>query len=45
MDNLKTRTTRNVNISVFVVYIEAIIYLLIYNLHDGNFNSDTEVLT
>ena len=28
----------NANISVFVIYAEAIIYLLLYNLHDCTFN-------
>ena len=28
----------NVKISVFVIYVEAIIYLLLYNLHDCTFN-------
>ena len=30
----------NVEISVFVICIEAIIYLLLYNLHDCTFNKD-----
>ena len=30
----------NVEISVFVICIEAIIYLLLYNLHDRTFNKD-----
>ena len=30
----------NVEISVYVVCIEAIIYLLLYNLHDCTFNKD-----
>ena len=28
----------NVNISLFVICVEAIIYLLLYNLHDYTFN-------
>ena len=28
----------NVNISVYVIFVEAIIYLLLYNLHDFTFN-------
>ena len=28
----------NAKISVFVIYVEAIIYLLLYNLHDRTFN-------
>ena len=29
----------NAKISVFVICVEAIIYLLLYNLHDCTFNS------
>ena len=29
----------NARISVFVIFVEAIIYLLLYNLHDCTFNS------
>ena len=28
----------NAKISVFVIYVEAIIYLVLYNLHDCTFN-------
>ena len=28
----------NVKISVFVIFVEAIIYFLLYNLHDCTFN-------
>ena len=28
----------NAKISVFVIYVEAIIYLLLYNVHDRTFN-------
>ena len=28
----------NAKISVFVIYVEAIIYFLLYNLHDCTFN-------
>ena len=31
----------NVKISVFVICVEAIIYLLLYNLHDCTFKSHT----
>ena len=31
----------NVKTTVFVIYIEAIIYLLLYNLHDCKFNQST----
>ena len=34
LNNLKTRTAMNAKISVFVISVEAIIYLLLYNLHD-----------
>ena len=37
LNNLKTRTTMNVKISVFVICVKAIIYLLLYNLHDCTF--------
>ena len=32
------------NIFVFVIYVEAVIYLLIYNLHDRTFNLKAEKL-
>ena len=32
--NLKTRTTMNIKISVFVICVETIIYMLLYNLYD-----------
>ena len=35
--NLKTRTAINAKISVFLICVEAIIYLLLYNLHDCTF--------
>ena len=34
--NLKTKTAINAKILVFVICIEAIIYLLLYNLHNCN---------
>ena len=34
ISNLKTRTAMNVKISAFVICVEVIIYLLLYNLHD-----------
>ena len=37
LNNLKTRTAKNAKISVFVICVEAIIYLLLYNLHDCTF--------
>ena len=39
LNNLKTRTATNAKISVFVIYVEAIIYLLLYNSHDSTFNT------
>ena len=38
LNNLKTRTDMNAKISVLVICVEAIIYLLLYNLHDCTFN-------
>ena len=37
LNNLKTRTAMNAKISIFVLCVEAIIYLLLYSLHDCNF--------
>ena len=34
---MKTRTAMNAKISVFVICVEAIIHLLLYNLHDCTF--------
>ena len=39
LNNLKTRTALNAKISVFFICAEAIIYLLLYNLHECNFNT------
>ena len=39
LDNLKTRTTTNAKISVFVICVEVIVYLLLYNLHDCTFKT------
>ena len=36
-NNLKFKTTMNSKISVFVISVEAIIYLLLYDLHDCTF--------
>ena len=38
LNNLKTRAAMNAKISVFVICVEAITYLLLYNLHDCTFN-------
>ena len=34
LNNLKTRTAMNAKISVFVICVEGILYLSLYNLHD-----------
>ena len=34
LNNLKTRIATNAKISMFVIFADAIIYLLLYNLHD-----------
>ena len=34
----------NAKISVFIICIEAIIYLLLHNLHDGTFKGDKDML-
>ena len=36
--NLKTKTATNTKISVFAICVEAIIYLLLYTLHDCTFD-------
>ena len=41
LNNLKTKTAMNAKISVFVVCVEAIIYLLLYSLHDCTFKPAT----
>ena len=38
LNNLKTRTAMNANISVFFICVEATIYLLLHDLHDWTFN-------
>ena len=38
LTNKETRTAMNAKISVFLICVETIIYLLLYNLHDGTFN-------
>ena len=37
INNLKTRTAINAKISVFFICVKAIIYLLLYNLHEWTF--------
>ena len=44
LSNLKTRAGMNAKILVFVICVEAIIYLLLYNLHDCTFNSKALLL-
>ena len=44
LNNLKSRTAINAKISVFVICVEAIIYLLLYNLHDCTFKGIDEKL-
>ena len=39
LNNLKTRTAMNAKISVYVICVEAIIFLLLNNLHASTFNS------
>ena len=38
LNNFKTIEAMNVKFSRFVIYVEAIIYLVLYNLHDRTFN-------
>ena len=38
LSNLKTKTAIGAKIPVFVICVEAILYLLLYNLHDCTFN-------
>ena len=38
LSNLKNGTATNAKTSVFALYVEAIIYLLLYNLHVCTFN-------
>ena len=37
LNNPKTKTSMNAKISIFVISVEAIIYLLLHNLHDVKF--------
>ena len=39
LNNLKTRRAMNVEVLVFVICDEAIIYLVLYNLHDCTLES------
>ena len=38
INNLKTRIATNTKLSVFVLCVDAIIYLLLYNFHDCTFS-------
>ena len=38
LNNLKTRTSLNAQVTVFVICVKASMYLLLYNLHGCNFN-------
>ena len=39
LNKLKPRTGMNANLSLFFIYVKAITYLLLYNLHDCTFNA------
>ena len=41
LNNLKTRAAMNAKVSLFVICVEAIIYLLLYNLQDFTFKGLT----
>ena len=43
LNNVKTRSAINAKISVFVICVEAIIYLLLYNLYDCTFKRARKV--
>ena len=43
LNNLKTTTAMNAKISVFVICVEAIIYLLLYNLHGCTFKIPLQI--
>ena len=45
LDNLKGRRATNAKISVFVICVEAIIYLLLHNLHDCTFKKITPLVS
>ena len=38
LNNLKIKSARNTKISGFVIHVEAIIYLLLHDLHHSTFN-------
>ena len=41
LNNVKTKRSVNAKISVSVVCVEAVIYLLLYNLHEYTFNGSS----
>ena len=43
LNKLKTATGLNAKVSVVVICVEAIIYLLLHNLHDCNFNKEEAI--
>ena len=43
LNKLKTATGLNAKVSVVVICVEAIIYLLLHNLHDCNFNTEEAI--
>ena len=45
LNNLKTRIAMNAKTSVFVICVETIIYLLLYNLYDCTFNVCATIIT
>ena len=45
LNNLKTRKGMNAKISVFVICAKAIIYLLLYNLHDCNLKEQIQLFS
>ena len=45
LNSLKATTAINAKISVFAISVEAIIYLLLYNLHDDTFKNIDHSIT
>ena len=43
LNNLKTTTGLNAKVSVVVICLQAIIYLLLYNLYDCTFNTEEAI--
>ena len=44
LNNLKTRTAINAKILVFAICVEAIMYLVLHNLHDCTFNCNNTLI-